>query len=126
MYGPLHDGWLWGGHASGRRKLSEHEIETMMKQVEREDCILSVQAAEDARGRNSRPPPTPKQEDEVLRGIPEDIRAPWILSQQQIVKLLKKCAGASKPARPSPPRRLSRATGAKTSNASAPPLSLPR
>ena len=47
--GPLREGWLWGGPAACRRKLSEYELDTMMKHLEREDIILSVQTAEDKR-----------------------------------------------------------------------------
>ena len=42
-------------------------------------------------------PPTPEQEEEVLRGIPENIRKPLIYSKTEIVGMLKKCALVEEP-----------------------------
>jgi hypothetical protein len=48
-YGPLIDGWLWGGAYNARRKLSEYEIETMVTKLEREDIINAVKPEEHGR-----------------------------------------------------------------------------
>jgi hypothetical protein len=48
-FGPLIDGWLWGGAYNARRKLSEYEIETMVTKLEREDIINAVKPEEHGR-----------------------------------------------------------------------------
>ena len=48
-YGPLIDGWLWGGAYNARRKLSEYEIETMVAKLEREDIINAVKPEDNGR-----------------------------------------------------------------------------
>ena len=142
-YGPLIDGWLWGGAYNARRKLSEYEIETMVTKLEREDIINAVKPEEHGRssmlracpastasapcgpGRlasrasHQRPPhshpyatrrtvtrlaavaayaaPTPEEEDEVLAGVPEAMKKPYMLRRPDIVALLAPCASSPEP-----------------------------
>ena len=89
-YGPLVDGWLWGGAYNARRKLSEYEIETMVTKLEREDIINAVKPEE--HGRSAMLPPTPEQENEVLAGVPESMKKPYRLRRPDIVAMLAPCA----------------------------------
>lgn len=101
LYGPLKDGWLWGGPYNARRKLSEYEIETMMVALEREDLLSSCAPIE--HGRSSTLPPTPEQENEVIKGLPESVKKPFKLSKPDIVTICAPCATYPDP-EPTTPR----------------------
>eukprot|EP01052_Picozoa_sp_SAG31_P053287 SAG31_NODE_13584_length_859_cov_1.150000_1_plen_181_part_01 len=73
LYGPLKDGWLWGGPYNARRKLSEYEIMTMMNAVEREDLLACCAPI-------------------VIKGLPESVKKPYQLSKPDIVKICAPCA----------------------------------
>ena len=40
LYGPLREGWLWGGPWNNKKRLEEWQIATMLTVVEREDNEL--------------------------------------------------------------------------------------
>lgn len=105
-YGPLQDGWLWGGPHNARRKLTPYEIETMVTKLEREDIIKSVAPVE--HGRSSMLPPTPEEENEVLAGIPESIKKPYRLRVPHIVAMLANCSTEpwEEPVEPEPDARI--------------------
>ena len=95
LYGPLKDGWLWGGPYNNRRKLSTYEIETMMTATEREDLLASCAPVE--HGKSSTLPPTPEQENEVIKGLPEAVKKPYCLTRPDIVKLVAECSTHPEP-----------------------------
>jgi hypothetical protein len=105
--GPLRDGWLWGGAYNARRKLTEYEIETMVSRIEREDIVASVMPVE--LGRSSMLPPTPEQENEVLAGVPEAMKKPYMLRRPHIVAMLAPCSTEpwTDPVEPDPDARIS-------------------
>lgn len=104
--GPLRDGWLWGGAYNARRKLSEYEIETMVTDLEREDIVTAVMP--EKKGASSALPPTPEQVNEILAGIPEAMKKPYLLRRPHIVAMLAPCSTEPwvEPAEPDPDARI--------------------
>jgi hypothetical protein len=67
----------------------------MVTKLEREDIINAVKPEE--RGRSSMLPPTPEEEDEVLSGVPESMKKPYMLRRPDIVALLAPCSSSPEP-----------------------------
>ena len=67
----------------------------MVTKMEREDIINAVKPEE--HGRSSMLPPTPEEEDEVLSGVPESMKKPYMLRRPDIVALLAPCSTSPEP-----------------------------